>query len=314
MQLPEREYFKLDELCNLWNCVEDDLIQFGATGKLIIHSDFDGYVIVDGIYKDICLPEKIKFGQTIGRLFTFDLNFNNPIAVHSINLDNIYSYMFKVPRKEHVKVHLQKAFCDTEQPVVLELHKHYDVNVIDNYISMLIPLHEWDKISISPNIQNWLEDINVQMSPGMERLRKDDIKKLISKEKIQIEFLQPTKPGYFRCIAEGKNQELPWRTTSELYVSNQSKIEFEREHLANKNETASELIGSPQWRQKTARVAANARHSKEGGSRDKQSQMKEIWASGKYSSRDICAEQECAALGISFSTARKALRNTPDPT
>jgi hypothetical protein len=60
--------------------------------------------------------------------------------------------------------------------------------------------------------------------------------------------------------------------------------------------------------------AANARHSMPGGSRDRQQQMRVLWASGKYSSRDICAEQECAALGMSFSSARKALRGTPDPT
>lgn len=36
-----------------------------------------------------------------------------------------------------------------------------------------------------------------------------------------------------------------------------------------------------------------------------------IWVSGKYLSRDVCAEQECANLNISYSTARKALRNIP---
>lgn len=63
-----------------------------------------------------------------------------------------------------------------------------------------------------------------------------------------------------------------------------------------------------------ARAAANARHSKPGGSRDKRQQIRAIWMTAKYSSRDICAEQECAALGMSFSSARKALRGTPDPT
>lgn len=63
-----------------------------------------------------------------------------------------------------------------------------------------------------------------------------------------------------------------------------------------------------------AKHAANSRHSKPGGSRDKQEKIRTIWASGKYSSRDICAEQECAALDMSFSVARKALRNTPEHT
>ncbi len=72
-------------------------------------------------------------------------------------------------------------------------------------------------------------------------------------------------------------------------------------------------VGSAEWRKQVALSAANARHGKPGGSRDKQEQIRRIWASGKYSSRDICAEQEAAALGMSFKTARNALVGTPDP-
>lgn len=72
-------------------------------------------------------------------------------------------------------------------------------------------------------------------------------------------------------------------------------------------------VGAPEWRSRNARNAANARHEQPGGSRDKRSQMLLIWATGKYSSRDLCAEQECAALDMSFSAARKALINAPDP-
>lgn len=62
-----------------------------------------------------------------------------------------------------------------------------------------------------------------------------------------------------------------------------------------------------------AKLAAEARHDKPGGSRDKRAAIRAAWASGKYSSRDMCAEQESAALGMSFATARRALRNTPTP-
>jgi hypothetical protein len=72
-------------------------------------------------------------------------------------------------------------------------------------------------------------------------------------------------------------------------------------------------VGSAEWRSQTARNAANARHDQPGGSRDKHQQIRDIWATGKYSSRDRCAEEECAALDMSYSAARKALRNTPDP-
>lgn len=74
---------------------------------------------------------------------------------------------------------------------------------------------------------------------------------------------------------------------------------------------AGDLIDTADTRR--AVMAALSRHNKVGGSRDKRNQIRAAWATGKYSSRDICAEQECGALGISFSTARKHLRNTPNP-
>jgi hypothetical protein len=73
-------------------------------------------------------------------------------------------------------------------------------------------------------------------------------------------------------------------------------------------------IGSTEWRSQTARNAANARHDQPGGSRDKQQRIRDIWATGKYTSRDRCAEEEYAALDMSYSAARKALINTPDST
>jgi hypothetical protein len=67
------------------------------------------------------------------------------------------------------------------------------------------------------------------------------------------------------------------------------------------------------WRQLHASAAANALHDRPGGSREKHKRIRELWATGNYDSRDICAEQECAALEMSFASARKALRGTPDP-
>lgn len=63
-----------------------------------------------------------------------------------------------------------------------------------------------------------------------------------------------------------------------------------------------------------AKLAADALHDKPGGNREKRAAIQVLWASGKYTSRDICAEQEGGALGMSVSTARKALRGTPNPT
>ena len=61
------------------------------------------------------------------------------------------------------------------------------------------------------------------------------------------------------------------------------------------------------------KTAADVLHDRPGGSRDKQAAMRAAWASGKYTSRDLCAEQECAGLNMAPGTARKALRNTPEP-
>lgn len=66
-------------------------------------------------------------------------------------------------------------------------------------------------------------------------------------------------------------------------------------------------------RVETARNAANARHSKPGGSREKREAIRALWASGNYTSRDRCAEEECGALDMSFSAARNALKNQPKP-
>ena len=66
-------------------------------------------------------------------------------------------------------------------------------------------------------------------------------------------------------------------------------------------------------RSENARAAAHARHRQPGGSVAKQNEIREIWASGKYKSRDTCAKDECDAIGMSYSTARKALRGMPEP-
>lgn len=79
-------------------------------------------------------------------------------------------------------------------------------------------------------------------------------------------------------------------------------------------EIAEELAMKMQTlRSAKARHAANKLHDKPDGSRKKQEAIRKAWASGHYSSRARCAEEECACLGMSYDAARKALRNTPDP-
>lgn len=122
-------------------------------------------------------------------------------------------------------------------------------------------------------------------------------------------------------LTQGTNPQNPSSPplTSALFMLSEVKdIEAEdfstvQDDSNSKEKVTSPEIGSTEWRRQNAQKAANTRHDQPGGSRDKQRQIKEIWASGKYSSRDICAEQECAALGMSFTAARNALKNTPDP-
>lgn len=61
-----------------------------------------------------------------------------------------------------------------------------------------------------------------------------------------------------------------------------------------------------------ARKGAEALHKKKGF-KERKTALREIWASGKYTHRDLCAEQEYEAMDMSYSTARKALQNTPKP-
>jgi hypothetical protein len=66
-------------------------------------------------------------------------------------------------------------------------------------------------------------------------------------------------------------------------------------------------------RARNAKKGAETRHNKPGGSREKQAKIRAIWAEGNFTNRDRCAEEESGALGMSISAARKALRNTPEP-
>lgn len=89
----------------------------------------------------------------------------------------------------------------------------------------------------------------------------------------------------------------------------QSKIAKQnREHIQH-----SITVGVKEQRKAQARKGADTVHNKAGGSRDRKAQAQAIWAEGNYTSRDICAEQECAALGVTFKTFRDYLIGTPNP-
>lgn len=89
---------------------------------------------------------------------------------------------------------------------------------------------------------------------------------------------------------------------------------YQAELMGAVGKYASALGAMRKKKQSDARAAADALHNQPGGNRDKQDAIRKIWATGKFTSRSVCAEQESAGLGMSYETARKALRNTPKPT
>ncbi|WP_322063688.1 hypothetical protein [Burkholderia cenocepacia] len=59
-----------------------------------------------------------------------------------------------------------------------------------------------------------------------------------------------------------------------------------------------------------ARRGAEAKHR---GNVAKKEQLLAQWASGKYTNKETCADEECGALGVARATARSWLRGVPDP-
>lgn len=59
-----------------------------------------------------------------------------------------------------------------------------------------------------------------------------------------------------------------------------------------------------------SRDAVNKRHDQKGGSRDKAARIRAEYATGRYPTKDKCAEQAGAKIGMSYTAAKKALRGT----
>ena len=73
---------------------------------------------------------------------------------------------------------------------------------------------------------------------------------------------------------------------------------------------AQALAQQAQQASRFAKKAAEARHASDN---EKREEMRAIWAKGNFLTKNDCAEEECAALGMSQETARKALRGAADP-
>ena len=64
-----------------------------------------------------------------------------------------------------------------------------------------------------------------------------------------------------------------------------------------------------EYKSKNAKHAADVGHGQKGGSREKRERICQIWATGQYKTKTDCANKECGNIGMSFSTAIKALQN-----
>lgn len=153
-------------------------------------------------------------------------------------------------------------------------------NLFENHLAALRKLAEKHELEFSVILRTAIRSKKNQIS----------LADLFDREKEERRLIDAYRAEYFESLVD------------RLYEDTKDAIE----HFGAKK--AKEMIS------KAAKAKAEKLHSKPGGNRDKQNQIRSLWASGKYSARDICAEQECAAIGMSFSAARKALRNTPDPT
>ena len=200
-----------------------------------------------------------------------------------------------------------KPLCDLPDALRQKLEEHF------------LPM-PWDRLSAAGR-RDVTQQIDYHDDPGKEEVRQfcwDQSERMIS---ITTQIEQWEAVATPTALNLAQKETLLAQLRQELAV-----IEAENFVSATESNTAEQQadppilkaqekpeVGLQEWHSQNARNAANKRHDQPGGSRDKQSQIREIWASGNYSSRDICAEQECAALGMSFSAARKALNNTPDP-
>lgn len=72
-------------------------------------------------------------------------------------------------------------------------------------------------------------------------------------------------------------------------------------------------FGSPAYFRQRGRNMAAARYEQPGGTWEKHAKIRAAWAEGRFASRDACARAMSADLNMSFSAARKVLRNSEDP-
>ncbi|MDP3761531.1 MAG: hypothetical protein Q8R01_13545 [Ramlibacter sp.] len=153
-------------------------------------------------------------------------------------------------------------------------------------------------------------------APWQEILeRSSEAGKTVEEARRECEHNQQRLVEMLFALPAGRLVSLAWHALVEHRHAEWRKLELQRQlvMLTEQREGVRTMVRDRMGRaSRSGKTAAEARHSKPGGSRDKARRIQAIWATGKYSNRDLCAEEECGALGMSFSAARKALRGTPN--
>lgn len=167
---------------------------------------------------------------------------------------------------------------------------------------------KWRKLSSSQRLAV-AEQSDYQGSQNFHKAQKLWWDHLESVEQVENE-LQTWKKLVAITVSEKVAKEKYIESLQEKLCKLEADVSCTSPVLPSSNEQSSAAeVGTSEWRKKTAKAAAEARHNKPGGSRDKKRQIQEIWASGKFSTKQLCAEQECAGLGMSYEAARRALVN-----
>lgn len=171
-------------------------------------------------------------------------------------------------------------------------------------------------------LQQYERALDLEVKAQYEMLSSKRLTKhqLISLSALFLTVLNEQQKLIEELIAEHEEtvQLVAEQATSQLSATAFFKHSLDELDIQAKSSILSALVtgivkGEKSRATKMGKAGADAQHGKAGGSREKQAAIRAIWASGKYANRDLCAEQECGALCMSYSAARKALRNTPEP-
>lgn len=135
----------------------------------------------------------------------------------------------------------------------------------------------------------------------------------LMREEVEPQIKRMTKPQLIEAFAEAiyaiyyhERWESVLDSTIEHHKDGSLTWEMTAEILTKELE-----IAPGEARKKASKKATDALHRK---NRERANNIKSIWATGKYSSRDVCAEEEYSGLGFkSFKAARNALKRTLDP-